>query len=418
MFARLLWSSLRARRARLVLALLAVTLGVAVSISLAALALQVGDDLARTLRAAGPNFVMVPSGARWPLDLGGAEIDPPRAGLTLATDAVAKLKSTFWKNNVLEAAPERTVVATLDGAPVTLSGTWFERTVAVEDGAWSTGLKRLRPQWSVVGRWPAEDAAEVAIGQAWAQRRGVRVGDAITVAHGARRATLVVTGIVRADAREEERAWTPLEQVESLAGDAGVIDRVWLSALVRPPSRTPAPDPTRDPAGYERHMCTAYPDVVAEDLQNSIPQSEVLPMTELVAGEGAVVGRLNLLMVLLALAAIVASVLGLLSTSTATVVERSTELGLLRAIGATSPQIAALLLGETLLVSLAGGCLGWGLGLVGAAAIRGDTFGTSSALSPLLLPLALVLAFAVAVLGTLGPLRMALRLDPAQVLRG
>ena len=304
MFARLLWCSLRARRARLVLALLAVTLGVAVSISLAALALQVGDDLARTLRAAGPNFVMVPAGARWPLDLGGAEFEPPRAGLVLATGAVAKLKSTFWKNNVLEATPERTLSATIDGVPVTLAGTWFDRTIAVEDGAWSTGLTRLHPQWSVNGRWPKETAAEIAVGQAWAERRGVHVGDAVTVAHGERSARLVVTGIVRADAREEERAWTPLEQVEALGGGSGTIDRVWLSALVRAPSRTPAPDASRDPVGYERHMCTAYPDVVAEALQNSIAQSEVLPMTELVAGEGAIVGRLNLLMVLLAFAAI------------------------------------------------------------------------------------------------------------------
>jgi ABC-type antimicrobial peptide transport system permease subunit len=37
---------------------------------------------------------------------------------------------------------------------------------------------------------------------------------------------------------------------------------------------------------------------------------------------------------------------------------------------------------------------------------------------PLLLPLALVLAFGVACLGTLGPVRLALRLDPATVLRG
>src|SRR5438132_8278933 len=112
-------ASLAARRARLGLALVAVTLGVAVSIALAALALQVGDDLARTLRAAGPNFVVMPAGARWPLDLGGAEIEPPRAGLVLGVNAVAQLKTTFWRNNVLEAAPERAASATLEDAPVT-----------------------------------------------------------------------------------------------------------------------------------------------------------------------------------------------------------------------------------------------------------------------------------------------------------
>jgi hypothetical protein len=77
-----------------------------VTTALATLALQVGDDLARTLRAAGPNFVVLPAGARLPLDLGGVEFLPPRAGLRLDESAVGGLKTGFWRNNVLEAAPE------------------------------------------------------------------------------------------------------------------------------------------------------------------------------------------------------------------------------------------------------------------------------------------------------------------------
>jgi putative ABC transport system permease protein len=131
-----------------------------------------------------------------------------------------------------------------------------------------------------------------------------------------------------------------------------------------------------------------------------------------------VVERLNLLMLLLALAALTASALGLLSTTTATVVERSVELGLMRALGASTSQIAVLLLGETVLVSLPGGALGFWLGAASAAAIRGQTFGTAGPIQPLLLPLALALSLALAFLGTLAPLRFALRLDPAAVLRG
>jgi putative ABC transport system permease protein len=130
------------------------------------------------------------------------------------------------------------------------------------------------------------------------------------------------------------------------------------------------------------------------------------------------VGRLTLLMVLLALAAIAASTLGLLSTMTTAVVERSTELALLRAIGASPGQLAGLLLMETLLVSLVGGVAGWGLGSAGAAAIRGASFVGPAAYQPLLLPVALAVAGLVGLLGTLGPLRVALRLDPARVLRG
>jgi len=50
--------------------------------------------------------------------------------------------------------------------------------------------------------------------------------------------------------------------------------------------------------------------------------------------------------------------------------------------------------------------------------VRGQTFGQGGAFEPLLLPLSLALALGVAFLGTLAPLRMALRLDPATVLRG
>src|SRR5512144_2247717 len=113
----MMFASLAARRARLGLALVAVTLGVSVAIALATLSLQVGDDLARTLRAAGPNFEVLPAGASAGLDLGGAPIEPARAGLVLPESPTALLKSSFWKNNILAAAPELALGADINGVP-------------------------------------------------------------------------------------------------------------------------------------------------------------------------------------------------------------------------------------------------------------------------------------------------------------
>ena len=428
MLRRMVGSSMRSRRTRVALALMAVTLGVSVAVALATLALQVGDDLARSLRAAGPNFVVLPAGATWPLDLGGAGISPARAGLALGESAVPALKRSFWKHNVLEAAPELAVDARLGGWPTRLIGTWFDRAVTTDDGPWQTGLAHLRPRWTVEGRWPREDAAELALGRDLAARLGARIGTPLGVEIAATgpppdpagqgvTPTWLVTGIVQAGGFEDRAAWAPLARVQALAGRGG-IDRVWLSALVRSDPGTPAPDAARDPQGYERYMCTAYPEVVARDLAGRLDGAEVLPASELVAGEARVVGRLNLLLLLLALAALSASILGLFSTTTATVVERSVELALLRSLGATPRAIAVLLLGETALVSLAGGLLGWVLGSAGAAAVRGQTFGASHAAEPLLLPVALVLSLIVALLGTLGPLRLALGINPAAALRG
>ena len=203
-----------------------------------------------------------------------------------------------------------------------------------------------------------------------------------------------------------------------MANRRGQADRIWVSALVRAGPAGPQPDPQRDPVGYERFMCTPFPGNVARDLAEQLQGAEVLPLAEVVAGEGHVVGRLNLLLLLLALAALAAATLGLISTTTATVMERAVEIGLLRSLGATSRQLGTLLMGETALVALAGGTLGWLLGSLAAAAVRGTTFGSGGALEPLLLPLSLALSLGVAFFGTLGPLRMALRLDPATVLRG
>lgn len=418
MFARILLASLAARRVRMLLALLAVSLGVAVATALATLSLQVGDDLARTLRSAGPNFVVQPEGASWAIDLGGAEYLPARAGASLPPTTVARLRASFWKHALLAAAPELTTQANLAGAPVTLVGTWFEHALPERDGVWSTGLGPLHPAWTLEGRWPREGADELALGRDLAARLSLRPGQSVTAEVDGRLRTMEVTAVVAAGGRDDARAWAPLEVVQALAGREGQTDRVWLSALVRPGPRKPAPDPVRDPAGYERFMCTPYPDNVARDFASQLPGVEVLPLAEVVAGEALVVTRLNILLLLLALAALTAATLGLIATTTATVVERSVEIGLLRSLGATAHQLSALLVAETALVSLAGGAAGWLIGSLAAAAVRGHTFGAGAVLEPLLFPLALALSLAVAVLGTLGPLRMAVRLDPATVLRG
>lgn len=417
MLVRLLLGSLRSRRSRVLLSLLAVTLGTGVATALGTLALQIGDDLARTLRAAGPNFVMRPEGASWRPEATG-EARVARAGVALPESAVAALKSTFWKHNVLEAAPELELSLRVGTRTFEATGTWFARDVATAEAAWRTGVASLRPLWRVRGAWPNENSLELALGTELARALGAHVGDSLTLVAAGRTVRVRVTGEVRAGGLDGGRAWLPLELAQRLAERPGEIDRVALSALVRPAPRRSPPDPARDPQGFERWMCTAYPANVARDLAAAIPGAEVVPMTETVAGEAGVVARLHLLMLLLALAALTASTLGLVSTTTATVVERSREFGLMRALGATSAQLASLLLAETLLVSLLGGAFGWLAGTGAAALIRGDAFAAPATAQPLLLPAALLVAGAVALAGTLGPLRLALRFDPVTVLRG
>ena len=407
----------------MLLALLAVTLGTGVATALGTLALQVGDDLARTLRAAGPNFVMRPEGAAWRPDA-SAGIAVARAGVALPESAVAALKSVFWRNNVLEAAPELDLALRAAGRSVDATGTWFDRSLATSAGPWRTGLAKLHPQWRLDGAWPSEDGGAVVLGRELARDLRASLGGEIALETAGRSSTAPIAAIVDAGGLDDRRMWLPLALAQRLAAREGEIDRVALSALVKPEPRRAAPDPARDPQGYERYMCTAYPANLARDLAGAVPGAEVVPLTELVAGEAGVVRRLHLLMLLLALAALAASTLGLVSTTTATVVERAREFGLMRALGATSTQLAVLLLTESLCVSLAGGAIGWLLGTAAAVAIRGGAFATpghalhAEPTQTLLLPVALLVAAVVAVAGTVGPLRLALKFDPVEALRG
>jgi putative ABC transport system permease protein len=423
MHARLLLASLAARRGRALWAFLAVTVGVAVATTLTALSLQVGDELARSLRASGPNFVVLPPGAAWTTATGeagaGPDAAPARAGLSLAADDIVKLKTCFWKNNLLAAAPELDVRAKLGATAVGLTGTWFEHPLAIGDESWLAGVAPLHPSWRIDGRWPHEDEAALVLGSTLAQHLDLHLGETVAVAAaGGPAERWRVTTIVHAGGLEDDRAWTSLGAAQRLAARPGAVDRIWLSAMVLPAPKKAPPDPARDPQGYERFTCAAYPANVAKTLSEQLGGADVLPMSERVAAEGEVVSRLGLLMLLLALAALTAASLGLFATTTATVVERRGELALLRALGASPRALASLLLGESLLVAIAAGVTGWLLGALAAGMIRTQSFGGSPAAQPLLLPLALALAAAVALLGTLGPLRVALRIDPATVLRG
>ncbi len=416
MLARVILASLAWRRSRVALSMLVVAIGVGSAVALGSLSLQVGDQLAGTLRAAGPNFLVRPADAGFAAILGD-EASAARSGGRLPERSPHDLKQSFWKNNLLEAAPERTVLARVSGVSAPVVGTWFDTELTIGDEVWRTGIARLRPLWSMEGAWPRDDADEAALGRSLAARLGVRPGGRVQIESDGRVRDFGVSGVVTSGGDEDRLAFVPLAKLDSLDGGQG-FDRIWLSAMVRPTPRGGPPDPQRDPEGYERYMCSAYPENVVRELSSRVPGSEVLPLTEVIAGEARVVSRLQRVMIALAALGLLVSVLGLISTVTATVIEREVELSLLRALGASAGGLGTVLLGETLLIAGAGGAIGWLLGSLAAWLIRGSAFGTQPSFHFLMLPVAVVLAALVALAGTLGPLRLALRLDPARVLRG
>jgi putative ABC transport system permease protein len=109
------------------------------------------------------------------------------------------------------------------------------------------------------------------------------------------------------------------------------------------------------------------------------------------------------------------TVAGALTTG---VLERREEIGLLESLGASRLMVGGLFLAEALLIGLAGGALGAGLGALLARALALSVFGAPVAIRPMAIPLAIACALVITLFGCAMPVRRLASLRPAEVLRG
>jgi putative ABC transport system permease protein len=138
----------------------------------------------------------------------------------------------------------------------------------------------------------------------------------------------------------------------------------------------------------------------------------------LTAADGDMLRRIRLLLVLVTAVALVAAALCATSTLADLVLERTPEIALLRALGAGRGDLLSLFVGEAAALGLVGGVFGIAVGLVAAQAIGWGVFGSEIRPTPAVIPITLALGVATAVFASIAPVRDALAVEPARVLRG
>ena len=429
MFVRLITDSFTRQPRRKLLTTIALALGTAIATATLTVALDVGDRLAREFRGLGANLLVTPEADTLPLEIGGVDYRPVDSGVFLSEAELGKLKTIFWRNNVIGFAPFLDVpVAVTSAKPsgntapfrTTLIGTWYRHDVSVPNGGgiFATGVSSTNPGWRVEGRWFADDSSEAVVGANFARRGGIKTGDSVEIRGGDHNLQLAVTGIVSTGGQEDDAILAPLAIAQQLAGKPG-YRRLLVSALTKPEDTFSQRDPrSMNPADFDRWYCSPYISSISRQIQEQLPGVNVRPIRQVAEGEGKILSRVQSLMWLVTFAALLAAALAVASTAGTTVLERTAEVALMKALGARRRLVGAFFLGEQWFMAVVGGLLGYVVGLGLAHLLGQSIFGVSPSTRLILLPVILGLAAAVATAGSLLPLRKVMQLDPAPALRG
>src|ERR1700733_4069776 len=246
MFFRLVRESFVRNPRRKALTAAALVLGMAVATATLSIALEVGDRMAREFRSLGANLIVTPLSDTLPLEIGGVDYRPVDEGAYLKEDDLGKLKTIFWRHNILGFTPfldvpvnSPSVTNARSPAPsnVTLIGTWYEHSVPVPDGTtFVTGLKSTHPSWQIHGGWFHDDAKEAVVGATLAAQNPdvFAIGKTVSIGQSggsANLASLMVTGIVSTGGDEDNAILVPLSVAQEISNHPSEFRQLFISAI-------------------------------------------------------------------------------------------------------------------------------------------------------------------------------------------
>lgn len=402
---------------------LTVALGAALTTSMLAVMLDIGDKVRDELGSYGANIQVLPRATSVVSDL--YEVDDDLAGKgSLAEDELPNLKTIFWALNIEDFAPYLNVPASVGDVTVPVVGTWYARDLPLPTGEEvSTGMVGLRSWWEVDGSWLDDsDDGSAMVGARLAEENGWKVGDVIALDADHGPVDVEVTAIFNSGSDEDRQLFTTLATAQRLADREGQVDSVEVRAITTPENdlaRRAALDPSSlSLEDWETWYCTAYVSSIAYQIEEVLTDASARPVQQIADTEGAILGKTQLIMALVAILAMVGSSLGIANLVTASVMERSKEIGLMKAIGARNGAIVSLIVTETLVVGLIGGVVGFVAGFGLAQFVGQLVFASAITIRPVVLPAMAVIILVTVILGCLPSVRSLLSLKPTRVLHG
>ena len=390
--------SLLARKRRLVTTSLAVLLGVAFMSGTFVLTDTIGrtfDELFADVNA-GVDAV-VRGEAAFDAQFGSqrARVDESLVDTVAAVDGVAAATGDIVGYTRL-IGPEGEVVGDPSAGPPTFGGNWYD-------------VESLNPFTIVAGAAPSADD-EVVIDKASADTTGYEVGDTAAVLTPAGRRDVTVVGIAR------------FGDLDSAAGSSFVgFTTAAAQELIAEPDRFDTVVVAAEEGVGEEQLVERIRTVVPAD-------TEVLTGSEITEeNQSDIRAGLNFFNTFLLVFAVIALFVGsfiIYNTFSIVVAQRSREMALLRAVGASRRQVLASVLIEAVVVGLIASIVGLVAGIGVAAGLKAilagfgiDIPSGGIVLLPRTIVVALVVGLVVSVLSALLPARRASKVAPVAAMR-
>ncbi len=453
MFWRMVASSVLRRRSRVLIAVLAVAIGATTLSGLATITVDVPAQMAREIRSYGANLVVTGADGQAMDDEALAAVDQelPAAQLVGSasfdyetvtvndqpyvvggTDlAAVRQMSPFWfvdgewpsgSAQVLLGEEVATTIDAKTGDRITinqLDGTASSNAAAASGSAASGKANSSGAAASGGGKANSSGAAPTAPGlgsQDGAQSasnplsaqtaQGAQASQGAQAAQGAQTAqsgadgqarsiTVTVSGILKTGGNEDGYIYMSADDMVELTG-------AWEPSIAQ------------YSVALEGDQLTA----LVDSINASVPSVRAQTVKRLVQSDSGVIDMLRSLLGIITVIVLALTTIGVSTTMIAVVTERRNEIGLRKALGATSRSIMGEFMGEGVALGAIGGLVGAAAGYALAAAISWNVFHRAVAVHPLILIATVVSSVAVAVVACLPPVRRALAVDPALVLRG
>ncbi len=371
MYFKMITASLLRRRSRLFVALLAIAIGAMILSGLSSIYYDIPRQMGQEFRSYGANLVLVPA----------------KDGESLTDGDIAKVEKVFPADEIIGITPYRYEIAKINEQPFMLAGTDLVK------------VQKTRPYWHITGEWPQDDGG-VLIGQQVAGVIKLAPGDKFTLAGTDSTGNLyshdfTVSGIVQTGGAEEGFIFLKRSALDGIMKNQGKIHVIECSIAA----------PAEKLAGYAG--------AIAQD-----PSVSPQLVKQVTRSEETVLGKLQALMYLVTIIVLLLTMICVSTTMMAVVAERRKEIGLKKAIGASSRSIVMEFLGEGAFLGAVGGLMGVLLGYAFAQGISMNVFARKVDFGLWLVPFTIIVSVLLTELACLLPVKNAAEVEPALVLRG